>query len=66
MTIPWTNCSERMPPDDENFSIITYDDFDGLHTDDGKALRTIYEDCIIQGTIWAPYTPEDWAELNRK
>lgn len=64
MTIPWTKCSERMPPDDPDFAIITFDD-NGYCTDDGKCLNSIKDYCIEFDTIWTPYTPEAWADLHK-
>lgn len=63
MNIEWTLCSERMPPDDLNYKIITFDD-NGYCTDDGKCLNSIKEYCFEFGTIWTEFTREKWEFLN--
>ena len=63
--IQWTKCSERMPPDDLNYKIITIDDLHGLCTDDGKSLNSIKDFCVEFNAVWTPYTDEKWEELNR-
>lgn len=64
MTITWTKCSERMPPDDENFKIIfreiasgRFEENDGFHMNLTR-MKYLFE--------WTPYTEEAWKELNRK
>ena len=64
MTITWTKCSERMPPDDKNFKIIfreiasgRFEENDGFHMNLTR-MKYLFE--------WAPYTEEAWAELNGK
>lgn len=64
MTIPWTKCSERMPPDETELI---------LRDVDGCLLIRVFE--ITQAAKehllskfefeWTPYTPEAWKELNK-
>ena len=67
MTILWTKCSERMPPDKPGNPII-------VKFQNGKLVKMSarwFLNVVVNGTNidvveWAPYTPEAWAELNRK
>ena len=67
MTIPWTNCSERMPPDDA--VIAKVGDDDTLFRVSGILVKQEYNRWKNFSDIpvfWTPYTPEAWAELNGK
>lgn len=61
MTIPWTKCSERMPPDEIGTVIMRNIGgcllFKALHPRLPKDLSDRLE--------WTPYTPEAWKELNK-
>ena len=71
MKTTWTKCSERMPQ--AGGTVIVRDMVLGTNTIilssflneicEFSDIRLIY----IKGCMeWAPYTPEAWAELNRK
>jgi len=64
LTIEWIKCSERMPPDDYDYKIITIDSC-GVCTDDGESLNSITDWCIEDCTIWTQFTQEKWNELNK-
>lgn len=61
MTITWTKCSERMPPKIPMLIICTWPESMGY-----KSVQTteFLWKCINPHAMWAPYTPEAWAELN--
>ena len=65
MTIHWTKCSERMPPN----NIVDRFIFTNLYHACAKPLiytgRAVNMLGIIDGDAWTPYTPETWKELNR-
>lgn len=58
--ITWTNCADKMPPDDDSYLII-------------KLVGGIDLTQVIRGSQmpklgnwnWTPYTPEKWKELNK-
>lgn len=62
MTIHWTKCSERMPPDDTKLIIVK--DKDGLVLKEGYIINA-WKDRFDNTAEWASYTPEAWKELNR-
>ena len=65
MTIPWTKCSERMPPDGEKLILLR-------NVNERKYISKLYGfrlksmRFIREKFEWAPYTEEAWAELNKK
>ena len=66
MTIPWTKCSEQMPPDDDSEILIRKAGcIDFIQTPANEIWYDINPE-DVNGWEWAPYTPEVWAELNRK
>lgn len=65
MTIAWTKCSERMPPDGKTTVMLKHSN--GQFTDCyGSHANLILKNNNNADYTWAPYTPEAWAELNRK
>ena len=66
MTILWTKCSDRMPPDDDiEILIRNVDCVDFIQTPANEIWYDINPE-DVNGWEWTPYTPEVWAELNRK
>ena len=70
--ITWTKCSERMPPDDgepiiiEFYSILSQMVYIVIFD---ATLKYAYFRSLkrrLNSVNWAPYTPEAWAELNKK
>ena len=63
MTILWTNCSERMPQGLLRFMVKV----NGKLYDSNKTalnfMMLFHPEDMFE---WTPYTPEVWAELNRK
>jgi len=66
MTIAWTKCSERMPPNNHDNIIIRSSIEDvriryasTIHLSERKGMN--YDD-----HEWTPYTPYAWVELNKK
>lgn len=60
MTIPWSKCSERMPPDDETNIIVP--------SDEGYSVIESYLAYHMEnvGTLrWIPYDEATWRELNK-
>lgn len=60
--ITWTNCSERMPPDDNKPVIVR--DRDGLVLKEGYIINA-WKDRFDVTAEWTPYTREAWSELNK-
>ena len=65
MTIPWTKCSERMPPRTYKEKVIL------RGHPDKYLMHMTAEDCNLllpnysklrEYCEWTPYTPEAWAE----
>lgn len=69
MTIPWINCTERMPPDDEEIIIkVLIDEESNRHlilkgTDPANTLES---SLLSLGFKWIPYDEEIWRELNHE
>jgi hypothetical protein len=65
MTIEWTKCSERMPP--ENLDVIV-SNLSGsyLQTIPGALLKIWHKYDKDEHDRWVPYTFETWMELTRK
>lgn len=69
MTITWTKCSERMPPDDRTLIICMYVNamIDKFPAEIFHAACELSQKVNGKTDIkWTPFTPEAWAELNRK
>lgn len=65
MTIPWTKCSEQMPPEDQKtiFRRVDKDKFlFTMNVIDPQSLFFYMRK--INLLEWTPYTPGAWAELN--
>ena len=67
MTITWTKCSERMPPDKPGNPIIIRLRNGGVVRRSARwFLNVVVVDITnIDVVEWAPFTPETWAELNK-
>ncbi len=66
MVIQWTNCSEQMPTDDNEFYIAMVGKDEFINKVSGKTIRECIEKCVHTLEVnWTPYTPEAWEELNR-
>ena len=66
MTIPWTKCSERMPPDDDiEILIRKVDCVDFIQTPANEIWYDINDEELHRWE-WTPYAPEAWAELNNQ
>ena len=64
-TIPWTKCSERMPPDDDiEILIRKVDCVDFIQTPANEIWYDINPE-DVNGWEWTPYTPEAWKEVNK-
>ena len=65
MTITWTKCSERMPPDDDREIFIRK--IDSVEIQQTPANEIWYEIDSQEEDQWewAPYTPEAWKEVNK-
>ena len=63
--ITWINCSERMPPDDDETEIIV-ETWTCNHYRI-KAWILHMESALLgkENYKWVPYTPEAWSELNK-
>ena len=66
MTIPWTKCSERMPKVDSDIICKNTVNSEWYLHIKASSLYLIGKDRDISQTKWTPYTPEAWAELNKK
>ena len=60
--ITWTNCAEKMPPDD--IGTVIMNDINGCLL--FKALRPILPKELSDKLRWTPYTPEKWDHLNNE
>lgn len=66
--ITWTNCAEKMPPDDESMIICTYgncfiDKMNGMIFHAAvKLSQKVNGDTDIK---WVHYTEEKWEALNK-
>ena len=66
MTIPWTKCSERMPPDKPgNPIIVKFQNGKLVKMSARWFLNVVVNRINIDVVEWAPYTPEAWAKLNK-
>ena len=69
MQITWTNCAERMPPDD-NTEIIVLSSADGeYHKLTGAFLNGPLQKKYgvrLAEELWTLYTPEKWKELKNE
>ena len=63
MQITWTNCAEKMPPDDANYLIIFREVASGLFDKNNGAHMNLARMKYLYD--WTPYTPEKWKELNK-
>ena len=73
--ISWTKCSERMPPDDMDVIINSKDGIDqygsGPRIRHGSTINVLCSNdsayrLNMLDNKWTIYTPETWAELNKK
>ena len=64
MTIPWTKCGERMPPDDETEIICVRNGAEPI-VEKGYIVN-LFQIVRLTDVIWTLYTEEAWAELNKK
>ena len=66
MTITWTKCSERMPPNDSTMVIARVgEDKETCFKVAGSLVTQEYNRWKNFGDVhvyWTPYTPEAWAE----
>ena len=61
--ITWTNCAEKMPPDDRTRIIVKV--YDGHIIDHGSWFKK-YERTLIKDLAkWTSYTSEKWKWLNK-
>ena len=69
MTIPWTKCSERMPPRTYKEKVILRGHQDKnlmyMTAEDCNLLLPAYDYEDKNNCEWTPYTPEAWEELNK-
>ena len=66
MKIPWTKCSERMPPDKPgNPIIVKFQNGKLVKMSARWFLNVVVNKPNIDVVEWAPFTPETWAELNK-
>ena len=66
MTITWTKCSERMPPDKPGNPIIIRLRNGGVVRRSARwFLNAVVNRTDIDVVEGAPFTPETWAELNK-
>lgn len=66
-TIPWIRCTDRMPPDDENFKLIFKGNKDlATKNHSGADLHLLKQEwCVKWGLEWIPYDEATWKELNK-
>lgn len=71
MTIVWTKCSERMPPDEHDFKVIAKsflcgeENYAEVYIVPSAIMCRYYDEYMLEHHVWTPYTPEAWKELNR-
>ncbi len=72
MTITWTKCSERMPPDEDKNIIVRYTgqslSKNKTIISAGHEVHNLFNNsvCAVKEKYeWTPYTHEFWKELNR-
>lgn len=58
-----TNCSDEMPPDDEDIIIDTWTEHKFKSV--GWILKHEANFFGLDNFKWTPYTPEKWKELNK-
>lgn len=64
MNITWIKCSEQMPPDDYNYTVVARADMHSgmpFLTDGG----TMNKSTVVNFTEWAGYTEAALKELNK-
>ena len=61
--ITWTNCAEKMPPDDLDIIIDTWTGHKFKSV--GWILKHEVNAFGLANFKWTPYTPEKWKELNK-
>lgn len=59
--ITWTNCADKMPPDDFNEIIVSACGYYTIH--DGKDLKYWISTDHVK---WTEFTPEKWKELKNE
>lgn len=64
MTITWTNCTERMPPDDDDVIAKCISENRLEYPVHPKHLIFVSRD-NISNFEWCPFTEEAWGELTR-
>jgi len=71
MNIEWTNCSERMPPDDTKLIVTLTEIFRkkgyeyNIWPSNELKSELIDRKSWVPHTYWTPFTQEKWEFLNR-
>ena len=70
MEINWTNCTEKLPPDDLNFNVIYHFSEPRYNKGSGHTLHFCIKefsdpDKLKSLLMWTEFTKEKWEELNK-
>lgn len=63
MKITWTNCADKMPPDDPNYLIIFSEIDSGLFDKNNGAHMNLCRTKHLYA--WTEFTKEKWEALNK-